>query len=939
MKQHDNDSRVVMTLDAGGTGFRFAAMHVSKNLPWLFVSLISCLASGFGASLALRLAAVAVAVAVLTPTVDAAEFFVAPTGSDANPGTQAQPFASFSRAQSAARAARKTSPGEAVYVTFGAGVYSLDRTLQFSPLDSGKSAEHPVSYRAQPGAEVVISGGRLIGGWQPDSQRPGIWKTKVGNFANAGSESQSFDQLWVNGQMVIRARTPNWWEFATMDRPVVEQTNNIGTVFTHRITIKPEMISVLRGLSEKEFQDIQIVVFHKWDTTREWLLSVSPTNDTITTRGSKMKSWNKMEQGSLYYFENWLGALNSPGEWFLDPQGWLYYWPRPGEDMTQAAVMAPVVEQFLTVQGDVEHQVQHLRFEGIKFRYSGLKIPSAGFAPIQGAMNVNFAAVQLDGARDIGFTNCAIEHIGSTGIWFQHDCQDCRVEHSRLFDLGVAGIRIGEKTIVSEKVRTARITIDNCIVQSGGRIRPDAVAVWIGQSGDNQISHCDIGDFFYTSISAGWTWGYTNNVAKRNRIEYNHLHHLGYRILSDMAGVYTLGASEGTVIRNNVIHDIYAGSYGGWGLYCDEGSSGILLENNLVYNVLDGGFHQHYGKENILRNNILAFSEEGQLAITRAEPHTSFTFEHNLVYWDEGDALGYPGWNNGAKVILRDNLYWRAAGQPFDFNGKTWAQWRALGNDKGSIIADPLFVNAGQRDFHLRADSPARQIGFQPFDPAAAGVYGGPAWKQLAVDRDFPRPFVAPPPLPVEFYDDFERGEASPLLNLATIKHGNNKGLICITNDPSATDNHCLWVFDSPDINASTKPILNWDPGFKSGRAQLAFKIRIGPDTDVSCEWRNHRISYAVGPSLEFKRGVVLANRHQLFNVPSNTWINVEMRASVGRQDSRWEVSLKFPDGTSKEFKNLTCDPRWTEARWVGFSSMATNGASFYLDDVVMKKL
>jgi len=36
----------------------------------------------------------------------------------------------------------------------------------------------------------------------------------------------------------------------------------------------------------------------------------------------------------------------------------------------------------------------------------------------------------------------------------------------------------------------------------------------------------------------------------------------------------------------------------------------------------------------------LAFSEEGQIAITRAEPHLSFTFENNIVYWDEGRLLG-----------------------------------------------------------------------------------------------------------------------------------------------------------------------------------------------------------------------------------------------------------------------------------------------------------
>jgi len=163
-------------------------------------------------------------------------------------------------------------------------------------------------------------------------------------------------------------------------------------------------------------------------------------------------------------------------------------------------------------------------------------------------------------------------------------------------------------------------------------------------------------------------------------------------------------------VSNNVIHDIYGTTYGGWGLYPDEGSTGIRLENNLVYNVKDAGFHQHYGKENLVRNNIFAFSQEGQIAVTRAEPHLSFTFERNIVYWDGGQLLGYQGWKNGAKVDLRNNLYWRAGGQPFDFAGKSWKDWQAAGNEAGSLIADPLFANPQQFDFRLLPGSPAEKI-------------------------------------------------------------------------------------------------------------------------------------------------------------------------------------------------------------------------------------
>jgi hypothetical protein len=256
------------------------------------------------------------------------------------------------------------------------------------------------------------------------------------------------------------------------------------------------------------------------------------------------------------------------------------------------------------------------------------------------------------------------------------------------------------------------------------------VGVWIGQSSDNLIEHNDIGNFRYTGVSVGWIWGYQYSPAKRNRILFNHIHHIGWGILSDMSGVYTLGSSEGTLVNNNVIHHIYSYSYGGWGLYPDEGSTGIHMENNLVYKTKTGGFHQHYGKENIIRNNIFAFSQKYQLQCTRVEDHRSFDLTNNIIYFTEGVVMAGP-WDK-IDVIVDSNIYWNPLTKEMDFTGMTFKKWQKTGQDKHSYIVDPFFTDPDNCDFRFRKKSSIRKIDFHAFDYSKAGVYGDKAWKDLA---------------------------------------------------------------------------------------------------------------------------------------------------------------------------------------------------------------
>ncbi len=152
--------------------------------------------------------------------------------------------------------------------------------------------------------------------------------------------------------------------------------------------------------------------------------------------------------------------------------------------------------------------------------------------------------------------------------------------------------------------------------------------------------------------------------------------------------------------------------------------TGILAENNLVYRTTHGGFHQHYGKDNVVRNNIFADARDHQVQRSRAEDHRSFTFERNIVYWRQGDL--FSGQFSDNQFLFQSNLYWRVDREPIRFGNGSFEDWRAREQDTNSIIADPLFRDPGHDDFSLLAQSPAFGIGFQSFDLEQPGIRSAP---------------------------------------------------------------------------------------------------------------------------------------------------------------------------------------------------------------------
>ena len=559
-------------------------------------------------------------------SMQAADIWVAVNGKDTNEGTKASPLATVHMALRKARELRRLKDASikgGIHIIIKDGTYYLDEPLFVRPEDSG-TADSPTTIEADVNAKPIFNGGIAIKNWKKTTTSINKLKTGTVWVADAPTIAGNvinYRQLWVNDVKAVRAKNTAGNK---MERILSwdKETETCWIPFKDKsVKFEPGMemfIIQWWAIANLRIKNIEVVK----DSAR---LSFEKPESRIQSEHPWPAPWISKNNGnSAFFLNNGMSMLNEAGEWFLDRKNAkIYYIPRAGENMANAKVIAPVLENLVEVKGTIDTPVHDIKFKGISFQYSNWLRPSQqGHVPLQAGMYLldayklkipgtpnqaslenqawvgrPRAAVEVNYANNTVFESCSFEHLSSTGLDLNKGTHHNVVQGNLFKDIGGNGISVG---VFSEEAFEAHLPLqvkDDREVCSNELIADNLITnvanedwgclgIAAGFVKNLTIEHNEISDVAYSGISMGWGWTHTKNVMQNNKILANKIHHYA-KHLHDVAGIYTLSSQPDSRIEENYIDKVYNSPYAHdpflWlYLYTDEGSQHFTIKNNWI---------------------------------------------------------------------------------------------------------------------------------------------------------------------------------------------------------------------------------------------------------------------------------------------------------------------------------------------------------------------
>jgi Right handed beta helix region len=513
-----------------------------------------------------------------------ADLYVSPGGNDGNPGTLGAPFASITRARDAIRAFAQSGglPAGGVTVWLRGGYYNLASPIIFDGRDAGTEAK-PIVYTAWPGEQVNITGGRsldpaaftLVTSSSPiwsrlDPAARGqvyeinLWSrgiTDLGTLKPRGYHlpNTSALELFINGRPMTLARWPN------RDQPLARTVGSNTAYQMNYAGSRPERWGQARDIWMEGFWGSTYADFHLP------VAMIDPSSKTV--QFASQPSTFGIGANRSYFAYNLLEEIDQPGEYYVDRStGMLYVWPT---SLPASSILVSMVED--TLLQFYETNYVTLRDLVIETSRGALvRIDSGSQNRLERCVlrNAGQHAVSINGWNN-GLDQCTIADAGESGVLLQ------------------GGIRAS--------LTRAYNFVTNCVIERTGRI---AMSYFPGidfRSGcGNKAIHNLLRDMPHSAIL------FSGND---HLIEYNEITRV-CEFTSDAGAVYS-GRDwgyRGNVIRYNFFHHLWSQQEGNGvsAIYLDDGLSGVDIFGNVFYDIQDAAIFCGGGRDNLMRNNIMA---------------------------------------------------------------------------------------------------------------------------------------------------------------------------------------------------------------------------------------------------------------------------------------------------------------------------------------------
>ncbi len=650
-----------------------------------------------------------------------AELHVSPAGEDGNPGTKEAPLRSLAAARKAVRSLRAGGAGPVTVLLHG-GTYYLPETLAFTADDSGAD-KAPVVYAAAPGEEVVVSGGqRLNLTWEP--YRDGVMKAKVPpGFAT--------DQLFVNGELQVLARYPNY-------DPKAQYFNGTAA----------DAVSKERAARWADPRGGFIHAMHKalWGDLH-YVITGKDRDGNVTYEGGWQNNRRSGMHDSIRFVENIFEELDAPGEWFLDGKaGLLYFYPPKGLDLSKAVVEGVRLRGLVEFKGTREKPVRFVTLKGLTFRQAARTFMDTKEPLLRSDWTIyRGGAVLLAGCEDCALEDCTLEDLGGNAVFVSGYNRRVAVRGCHITEVGANGVAFvgdpravrsplfeyGQRQELRDVDRTpgpktddypADCLVEDCLIHRTGRVEKQTAPVEISMAQGISVRYCSIYDVPRAGINIGdGCWGghliefcdvfdtvkETGDHGSFNswgRDRYWGLKGVDLNRIADdpaLRDLPLLDAVQPVVLRNNRWRCDH-----GWDIDLDDGSTNYRICNNLS---LHGGIKLREGFRRVCENNVMVDNS--------LHPHVWFA--------DSGDIVR----RNIVFTPYRPINVPKPWGEECDFNllhhagmkdpAPAAALQKQSGRDAHSLEADAGFLDAKRGDYRVAEDSPAIKLGFHnfPMDP------------------------------------------------------------------------------------------------------------------------------------------------------------------------------------------------------------------------------